>query len=69
MDVTPKRVCGIRKNKTEEKLWEALPFKEDDPMKKTEKEHPNDSRALEDKGENLRRERSTVECCRNGRES
>lgn len=23
MDATPKRVCGIRKNKTEEKLWEA----------------------------------------------
>lgn len=29
-------------------------------MRKTEKEHPNDSRSLEDKGENLRRERQLL---------
>lgn len=37
----PKRVYGIGKNNTEEKLWEAPPYKEDDPQQKTEKEQPN----------------------------
>lgn len=52
------------KNKTEEKLWEAPPYKKGDPMKNTEKEQPDDSEAPEDKGENWRREESTVTCHR-----
>ena len=42
MNVIGKREF-VEYKKTEEKLWEAPPYKEDDPVKKTEKELSNDS--------------------------